>query len=194
MCHFWTSDDDQYGRNSIQSTKYCNSKCTTSVLCFFFSNMKERNHSFTQVSPWDSFNCDLFLSQVNVFVFGATKAGTWHHYFDKTLMPYVNDGHAGDFEYKTIRRLEEEKRIVMFKGWTWTELETLPERYVVVALQCWILQQGKSVSFTLGLLENKWYFQHFNMWKEPRRGPVTSDEQNWHLFILKISRLDNKFW
>lgn len=60
-------------------------------------------------------------------------------------MPYVNDGHAGDFEYKTIRRLEQEKRIVMFKGWTWTELETLPERYVVVALQCWILQFGVAV-------------------------------------------------
>ncbi|KAI7798597.1 CMP-N-acetylneuraminate-beta-galactosamide-alpha-2,3-sialyltransferase 1 [Triplophysa rosa] len=56
--------------------------------------------------------------EVNVFGFGATKAGQWHHYFDETLTLYVNESHAGDFEYQTILRLEQEKRIVMFKGWT----------------------------------------------------------------------------
>ncbi|XP_056598099.1 CMP-N-acetylneuraminate-beta-galactosamide-alpha-2,3-sialyltransferase 1-like [Triplophysa dalaica] len=56
--------------------------------------------------------------EVKVFGFGATKAGKWHHYFDETLTQYVNESHAGDFEYQTIRRLEQEKRIVMFKGWT----------------------------------------------------------------------------
>ncbi|XP_073668744.1 CMP-N-acetylneuraminate-beta-galactosamide-alpha-2,3-sialyltransferase 1-like isoform X2 [Paramisgurnus dabryanus] len=56
--------------------------------------------------------------EVHVFGFGATKDGNWHHYFDKTLTPYANESHAGDFEYKTISRLHWGKNLLMYKGWT----------------------------------------------------------------------------
>ncbi|XP_055076345.2 CMP-N-acetylneuraminate-beta-galactosamide-alpha-2,3-sialyltransferase 1 [Misgurnus anguillicaudatus] len=56
--------------------------------------------------------------EVNVFGFGATKDGKWHHYFDQTLTPYANESHSGDFEYETIIRLHREKKLLMYKGWT----------------------------------------------------------------------------
>ncbi|XP_055076721.2 CMP-N-acetylneuraminate-beta-galactosamide-alpha-2,3-sialyltransferase 2 [Misgurnus anguillicaudatus] len=56
--------------------------------------------------------------EVHVFGFGATKDGNWHHYFDQTLTPYAYESHAGDFEYETIIRLHQEKKLLMYKGWT----------------------------------------------------------------------------
>ncbi|KAK9958058.1 hypothetical protein ABG768_012239 [Culter alburnus] len=56
--------------------------------------------------------------QVNVFGFGATSDGNWHHYFDETLTPFENDSHAGDFENKTIIRLQQENKILLYRGWT----------------------------------------------------------------------------
>nr|XP_055076617.1 CMP-N-acetylneuraminate-beta-galactosamide-alpha-2,3-sialyltransferase 1-like isoform X1 [Misgurnus anguillicaudatus] len=56
--------------------------------------------------------------EVDVFGFGATKDGTWHHYFDKTLIPYTKTNHPGEFEYETISRLHSEKKLFMHKGWT----------------------------------------------------------------------------
>ncbi|XP_067267938.1 CMP-N-acetylneuraminate-beta-galactosamide-alpha-2,3-sialyltransferase 1-like [Chanodichthys erythropterus] len=56
--------------------------------------------------------------EVNVFGFGATSDGNWHHYFDETLTPFENDSHAGDFENKTIIRLQQENKILLYRGWT----------------------------------------------------------------------------
>uniref|UniRef100_A0A673FHB7 CMP-N-acetylneuraminate-beta-galactosamide-alpha-2,3-sialyltransferase 2 n=1 Tax=Sinocyclocheilus rhinocerous TaxID=307959 RepID=A0A673FHB7_9TELE len=56
--------------------------------------------------------------EVNVFGFGATSDGIWHHYFDKTLTSYEISVHAGRFENETINRLQQENKILMHKGWT----------------------------------------------------------------------------
>ncbi|XP_058608519.1 CMP-N-acetylneuraminate-beta-galactosamide-alpha-2,3-sialyltransferase 1-like [Onychostoma macrolepis] len=43
--------------------------------------------------------------EVNVFGFGATSDGNWHHYFDKTLTSYEIGIHGGKFENETINQL-----------------------------------------------------------------------------------------
>uniref|UniRef100_A0A671M564 CMP-N-acetylneuraminate-beta-galactosamide-alpha-2,3-sialyltransferase 1 n=1 Tax=Sinocyclocheilus anshuiensis TaxID=1608454 RepID=A0A671M564_9TELE len=56
--------------------------------------------------------------EVNVFGFGATSDGIWHHYFEKILTSYENSIHAGNFENETINWLQHENKILMHKGWT----------------------------------------------------------------------------
>ncbi|XP_016086494.1 CMP-N-acetylneuraminate-beta-galactosamide-alpha-2,3-sialyltransferase 1-like [Sinocyclocheilus grahami] len=55
--------------------------------------------------------------EVNIFGFGATSDGNWHHYFDKTLT-YEIGVHGGKLESETINRLEQENKILIHKGWT----------------------------------------------------------------------------
>lgn len=98
---------------------YCNSRFTPRCCCCLCLKWKDEMTKFVH---GNIIYMNSSVSQVNVFGFGATKAGKWHHYFDRTLTLYVNESHAGDFEYQVIRRLELEKRIVMFKGWTWTKM------------------------------------------------------------------------
>ncbi len=61
---------------------------------------------------------------MNGFGFGATNGGIWHHYFEKILTSYKNGMHAGNFENETINRLQEENKILMHKGWTWSSSST----------------------------------------------------------------------
>ncbi|XP_052440824.1 CMP-N-acetylneuraminate-beta-galactosamide-alpha-2,3-sialyltransferase 1 [Carassius gibelio] len=56
--------------------------------------------------------------EVSVFGFGATSDGIWHHYFEETLTSYESGVHAGIFENETIYRLQQENKILMYKGWT----------------------------------------------------------------------------
>ncbi|KAF4100771.1 CMP-N-acetylneuraminate-beta-galactosamide-alpha-2,3-sialyltransferase 1-like [Onychostoma macrolepis] len=56
--------------------------------------------------------------EVNVFGFGATSGGIWHHYFEKILTSYETGVHAGKFENEIINRLQQENKILMHKGWT----------------------------------------------------------------------------
>ncbi|KAF4081731.1 hypothetical protein AMELA_G00164520 [Ameiurus melas] len=56
--------------------------------------------------------------QVNVFGFGASADGRWHHYFDHWHRPSIHAGeHRGGVEYDVILKLEQQQRIKMFKGW-----------------------------------------------------------------------------
>ncbi|XP_016393166.1 CMP-N-acetylneuraminate-beta-galactosamide-alpha-2,3-sialyltransferase 1-like [Sinocyclocheilus rhinocerous] len=56
--------------------------------------------------------------EVNIFGFGATSDGIWHHYFEKILTSYEIGIHAGRFENETINRLQQENKILIHKGWT----------------------------------------------------------------------------
>ncbi|XP_042600669.1 CMP-N-acetylneuraminate-beta-galactosamide-alpha-2,3-sialyltransferase 2-like isoform X2 [Cyprinus carpio] len=55
--------------------------------------------------------------QVNVFGFGASSTGTWHHYFDKTRTHYKGGPHGGDFENKTMHQLQQRNKISIYKGY-----------------------------------------------------------------------------
>uniref|UniRef100_A0A8C1V8A7 CMP-N-acetylneuraminate-beta-galactosamide-alpha-2,3-sialyltransferase 1 n=1 Tax=Cyprinus carpio TaxID=7962 RepID=A0A8C1V8A7_CYPCA len=55
--------------------------------------------------------------EVNIFGFGATSDGIWHHYFEKILTSYDIGIHAGRFENETINRLQQENKILIYKGW-----------------------------------------------------------------------------
>uniref|UniRef100_A0A672QSF4 ST3 beta-galactoside alpha-2,3-sialyltransferase 1 n=1 Tax=Sinocyclocheilus grahami TaxID=75366 RepID=A0A672QSF4_SINGR len=59
-----------------------------------------------------------WLISVNVFGFGATSGGIWHHYFEKTLTSYESGVHAGKFENETINQLQKINKILVHKGWT----------------------------------------------------------------------------
>ncbi|KAG9281344.1 CMP-N-acetylneuraminate-beta-galactosamide-alpha-2,3-sialyltransferase 2-like [Astyanax mexicanus] len=55
--------------------------------------------------------------QVNVFGFGASKSGVWHHYFDKKYNVFHNtNNHKGGNEYNLILQLEKKKWIHLYKG------------------------------------------------------------------------------
>ncbi|TRY87564.1 hypothetical protein DNTS_014525 [Danionella cerebrum] len=54
--------------------------------------------------------------QVNVFGFGASSTGTWHHYFDKTRTHFKGGPHGGDFENVTLHKLQHRNKITMYKG------------------------------------------------------------------------------
>ncbi|XP_043073009.1 CMP-N-acetylneuraminate-beta-galactosamide-alpha-2,3-sialyltransferase 1-like [Puntigrus tetrazona] len=56
--------------------------------------------------------------EVNVFGFGATSDGKWHHYFDETLTSYELGVHSGKFENETVNRLQQQNKILIHKGWT----------------------------------------------------------------------------
>ncbi|XP_043072945.1 CMP-N-acetylneuraminate-beta-galactosamide-alpha-2,3-sialyltransferase 1-like [Puntigrus tetrazona] len=56
--------------------------------------------------------------EVNVFGFGATSDGIWHHYFETISTSYESGIHAGNFENETINRLQQENKILVLKGWT----------------------------------------------------------------------------
>lgn len=53
---------------------------------------------------------------MNVFGFGASSDGTWHHYFDKTNNHYNGGPHVGDFESKTVHQFLQRKKISLYKG------------------------------------------------------------------------------
>ncbi|XP_056336055.1 CMP-N-acetylneuraminate-beta-galactosamide-alpha-2,3-sialyltransferase 1 [Danio aesculapii] len=55
--------------------------------------------------------------EVNVFGFGATSKGQWHHYFDESMTSFSNI-HSGDFENQTIHFLHQENKISLHQGWT----------------------------------------------------------------------------
>uniref|UniRef100_A0A671M400 CMP-N-acetylneuraminate-beta-galactosamide-alpha-2,3-sialyltransferase 2 n=1 Tax=Sinocyclocheilus anshuiensis TaxID=1608454 RepID=A0A671M400_9TELE len=55
--------------------------------------------------------------QVNVFGFGASSTGTWHHYFDKTRTHFKGGPHGGDFENKTMHQLQQRNKISVYKGY-----------------------------------------------------------------------------
>ncbi|XP_073677898.1 CMP-N-acetylneuraminate-beta-galactosamide-alpha-2,3-sialyltransferase 1-like [Garra rufa] len=55
--------------------------------------------------------------EVNVFGFGATSDGIWHHYFEKTLTSYEIGIHGGKFENETINQLQQENKILIHRGW-----------------------------------------------------------------------------
>ncbi|KAL7858669.1 hypothetical protein AOLI_G00187710 [Acnodon oligacanthus] len=56
--------------------------------------------------------------QVNVFGFGASKDGNWHHYFNKRYHHLLNEGvHRGSTEYNITLKLHQKNKIRMYKGW-----------------------------------------------------------------------------
>ncbi|XP_026087284.1 CMP-N-acetylneuraminate-beta-galactosamide-alpha-2,3-sialyltransferase 1-like [Carassius auratus] len=55
--------------------------------------------------------------EVNVFGFGATSGGIWHHYFEKTLTSYQGV-HAGKFENEIISQLQKINKILVHMGRT----------------------------------------------------------------------------
>ncbi|KAI7798533.1 putative CMP-N-acetylneuraminate-beta-galactosamide-alpha-2 [Triplophysa rosa] len=55
--------------------------------------------------------------EVNVFGFGASSGGAWHHYFDQTNTHFKAGPHGGDFENKTIHELLQRKKISIYKGY-----------------------------------------------------------------------------
>ncbi|XDV33919.1 hypothetical protein PO909_004161 [Leuciscus waleckii] len=55
--------------------------------------------------------------QVNVFGFGATRNGTWHHYFDKSHTHFKGGPHKGDIENKTMHQLQHRNKISIYKGY-----------------------------------------------------------------------------
>ncbi|KAL7868432.1 hypothetical protein SRHO_G00098160 [Serrasalmus rhombeus] len=56
--------------------------------------------------------------QVNVFGFGASKDGNWHHYYDKRYHHHLNAGvHRGSAEYNITLKLHQKNKIQMYKGW-----------------------------------------------------------------------------
>ncbi|KAI4876882.1 hypothetical protein NFI96_016842 [Prochilodus magdalenae] len=56
--------------------------------------------------------------QVNVFGFGATEGGDWHHYYEKRYHHHLNKGkHRGGAEYNITLTLLSKHKIQMFKGW-----------------------------------------------------------------------------
>ncbi|XP_065141769.1 CMP-N-acetylneuraminate-beta-galactosamide-alpha-2,3-sialyltransferase 2-like [Paramisgurnus dabryanus] len=55
--------------------------------------------------------------EVNIFGFGASSDGAWHHYFDKTKMNYVGGPHGGDHENKTMHELLQRNKISLYKGY-----------------------------------------------------------------------------
>ncbi len=67
-------------------------------------------------APWNDKNY-LSFTQVNVFGFGASSTGTWHHYFDKTRTHFKGGPHGGDFENKTMHQLKERNKISIYKGY-----------------------------------------------------------------------------
>ncbi|KAI4875855.1 hypothetical protein NFI96_022154 [Prochilodus magdalenae] len=55
--------------------------------------------------------------QVNVFGFGASQDGNWHHYYDKRYHHHLNYGkHRGGVEYNITLKLLSKNKIQMFKG------------------------------------------------------------------------------
>jgi len=59
----------------------------------------------------------LSFTQVNVFGFGASSTGTWHHYFDKSHTHYKGGPHKGDIENVTIHQLLHRNKISIYKGY-----------------------------------------------------------------------------
>ncbi|RXN05223.1 CMP-N-acetylneuraminate-beta-galactosamide-alpha-2,3-sialyltransferase 1-like protein [Labeo rohita] len=55
--------------------------------------------------------------EVNVFGFGATSDGFWHHYFEEIFTSYEYGVHGGKFENETIIRLQQENKILIHRGW-----------------------------------------------------------------------------
>ncbi len=47
----------------------------------------------------------VFLTQVDVFGFGAKSDWNWHHYFDRSLTHFNRGSHGGDFKNKTMNEL-----------------------------------------------------------------------------------------
>lgn len=71
--------------------------------------------------------------EVNVFGFGATSEGQWHHYFDDSMTSFSNL-HGGDFENQTIHFLHQQNKISLHKGWTWSRFQEKHEYPVTSVL------------------------------------------------------------
>ncbi|XP_016086553.1 CMP-N-acetylneuraminate-beta-galactosamide-alpha-2,3-sialyltransferase 1-like [Sinocyclocheilus grahami] len=85
---------------------------------YVYDNWAERHDRYPSTGFLSLIFALHICDEVNVFGFGATSDGIWHHYFDKTLTSYEISVHAGRFENETINRLQQENKILMHKGWT----------------------------------------------------------------------------
>ncbi|XP_051519240.1 CMP-N-acetylneuraminate-beta-galactosamide-alpha-2,3-sialyltransferase 1-like [Myxocyprinus asiaticus] len=54
--------------------------------------------------------------EVNVFGFGPTRDGAWHHYFDSLVVDSNGGPHDGEFERKRITELHQKQIIMMYTG------------------------------------------------------------------------------
>ncbi|XP_042632191.1 CMP-N-acetylneuraminate-beta-galactosamide-alpha-2,3-sialyltransferase 2-like isoform X2 [Cyprinus carpio] len=82
---------------------------------WLISTFTTRHITRTYTRVKSSINAD--ENKVNVFGFGASSTGTWHHYFDKTRTHYKAGPHGGDFENKTMHQLQQRNKISIYKGY-----------------------------------------------------------------------------